>query len=247
VHFPDFTIAEELMTRTEVIQRIIDKTKAKTYLEIGVAGGANFFPIRARQKTAVDPNFRLSRKKRLKWTLKYFYNLMAQFHESSSDSYFARKKSTDRFDLVFIDGLHTYEQSLTDVHNSLSSLNEGGVIILHDCSPPSQAAAHPAASHEHAAGFSLPGWTGEWCGDVWKTICHLRSHRTDLRVFVLDCDFGLGIVTRGEPDSRVNLSQKELSEMTYEDLAGDRENLLNLKDVSYLPEFLEGLRSVARQ
>jgi len=226
------------MNRTDVIQRIIDKKQAKTYLEIGVANGKNFFPIRARQKIAVDPNFTFSRMRKMKWTFKNLYNVVAKYHECTSDSYFARKKSTDRLDVVFIDGLHTYEQSLRDVINSLISLNETGVIVMHDCNPPNQAAAHPA-SDKHAAELELPGWTGGWYGDVWKTICYLRSHRADLRVFVLDCNCGLGIVTKGEADSCLNLSEKELNEMTYEDLVSDRKNLLNLKDESYLFQFLE--------
>ncbi len=229
------------MNRTAVIQRIIDKTKAKTYLEIGVGKGTNFFPIRARHKIAVDPHFTFSKRRKIKWTLKNLYNVVAMYHESTSDSYFARNKSIDRLDVVFIDGLHTYEQSLRDVMNSLVNLNKTGVIVMHDSSPPNQAAARPEAPCNHATELGLPGWTGEWCGDVWKTICYLRSHRTDLRVFVLDCDYGLGIVTKGEADSCLNLSQMELNEMTYEDLVSDRRNLLNLKDESYLFEFLENI------
>jgi len=233
------------MNRTDVIQRIIDRKEAKTYLEIGVANGTNFFPIRARQKIAVDPNFTFSRERKMRWTLKNLHNVVAQYHQCTSDSYFGRKKSTDRVDVVFIDGLHTYEQSLRDVMNSLVHLEGTGVIVMHDCSPPSRAAAHPAGSSRDAAELELRGWTGEWCGDVWRTICYLRSHRTDLRVFVLDCDYGLGIVTEGEADSCLNLSQEELKEMTYEDLVADRRNLLNLKDESYLLQFLENNQSGA--
>jgi len=229
------------MNRTDVIKRIIAKKKAKTYLEIGASSGVNFFPIRTRRKIAVDPNFTFSKRQKIKWTLKNLYNVVAKYHESNSDSYFARKKSTDRLDVVFIDGLHTYDQSLRDVNNALINLNETGVIVNHDCCPPHPAAAYPAASLEHAAKLELPGWNGEWCGDVWKTICYLRSHRRDLKVFVLDCDYGLGIVTKGESDSCLNLSQKELNELTYENLVSDKINLLNLKDESYLFEFLENI------
>jgi hypothetical protein len=229
------------MNITDVIQRIIDKKNAKTYLEIGAGSGANFFAIRARRKIAVDLNFTFSRRRRIKWTLKNICNVAAEFDESSSDSYFVRKKSTDCLDVVFIDGLHTYEQSLKDVNNSLIHLSDSGIIIMHDCSPPNEVAAYPAVSWKHADELKLPGWTREWCGDVWKTVCHLRSHRTDLRVFVLDCDYGLGIVTKGEADSCLNLTQKDLNEMTYESLANDRRNLLNLKDESYLFEFLESI------
>ena len=229
------------MTKTDVIQRIVDKARARTYLEIGVHQGVSFMPIRIRHKIAVDPKFAITRKSRLKWLLMNFANVTAEFHEVTSDAYFTRKKSTDRFDVVFVDGLHTYEQSLRDVISSLSGLNENGVILMDDCNPPHRAAAYPAASLQQAAEAELAGWTGEWCGDVWKTICYLRSQRNDLIVFVLDCDYGLGIVTRGKPDNRLNLSEDELSKMTYDDLERDRRHLLNLKDESYLMEFVDSI------
>jgi hypothetical protein len=226
------------MNRIDVIQKIIDRKRAHTYLEIGVDGGTSFFPIKARQKIAVDPNFKFSKLRRIKWVFRNFYNLVAKYYEITSDSYFADVKPCC-LDVVFIDGQHTYQQSLKDVRNSLNHLNEGGVIIMHDCSPLHKAAAYPADSIDHAASLNLPGWTGEWCGDVWKTICYLRSHRKDLKIFVLNCDCGLGIVTRGEPDSCLSLTEGDLDIMTYDDLAKDRKHLLNLKDESFFFKFLE--------
>lgn len=227
------------MNRIEVVQTIIYKKKAQKYLEIGVASGNSFFPIKARQKIAVDPKFKFSTKRRMKWIINNLYNLTAKYYASTSDNFFSSISSTDRFDVVFIDGLHTYQQSLRDVTNSLGSLNENGVIVMHDCNPPREAAAYPAESYESAAALKLPGWTGEWCGDVWKTICYLRSRRRDLKIFVLDCDYGLGIVMRGNPDNCLNVSEEVLDNMTYEDLSRERKNLLNLKDKSYFFEFLE--------
>lgn len=230
------------MNRTEIIQRIIDKKKAKTYLEIGLADGKNFLKIRARRKIGVDPNFTKRLKiDRIKLTPRNLTNMAALYEKCTSDSYFARKKSTDRFDVVFIDGLHTYEQSLKDVINSLANLNEDGVIVLHDCNPTSKAAALPESLAKDAANLKSPGWTGAWCGDVWKTICYLRSHRMDLRVFVLNCNWGLGIVTKGQADICLKLSQEELNEMTYENFENDRINLLNLRDENYLFKFLENI------
>jgi hypothetical protein len=48
--------------------------------------------------------------------------------------------------VIFIDGLHTFEQTLQDSYNSLNYLAQGGVIILHDCNPPSEASSTPAQS-----------------------------------------------------------------------------------------------------
>jgi hypothetical protein len=227
------------MNRIDVIQKIIDRKRARTYLEIGVDGGTSFFPIRARQKIAVDPNFKFSKLRRIKWAFRNFHNVVAKYYELTSDSYFADAKPSYCLDIVFIDGQHTYQQSLKDVGNSLNHLNERGVIIMHDCSPPHKAAAYPADSIDHAASLNLPGWTGEWCGDVWKTICYLRSHRKDLKIFVLDCDCGLGIITKGEADSCLSLTEGDLDITTYDDLAKNRKHLLNLKDESFLFKFLE--------
>ena len=227
------------MKRIEVVQRIIDRKKARRYLEIGVANGTNFFRIRARRKTAVDPYFEFSAKRKVEWVLKNPRNLFARYCECPSDDFFASAGPADRFDVVFVDGLHTYGQSLRDVVNSLAHLEERGVIVMHDCNPQSEAAAHPAESFAQAAASNLPGWEGSWSGDVWKTICYLRSQKVDLRVFVLDADGGLGIATRGEPESPLQLTEEALDRMTYDDLARDRKSLLNLKDESYLFEFLK--------
>ena len=80
-------------------------------------------------------------------------------------------------------------------------------------------------------------------GDVWKTIAYLRSSQDTLRIFVLDCDCGLGIVTRGRPDSMLGYTPARLAAMGYEDLVADRERILNLKPAGYFDGFLEGLRT----
>jgi hypothetical protein len=227
------------MNRIQVIQRIIDKKKSCTYLEIGVSEGGSFFRIKAKQKIAVDPHFKFSRKYKIKWILKNLHNISAKYYETTSDGFFSSINSNDHFDVVFIDGLHTYQQSLKDVITSLNKLNENGIIIMHDCNPPTKAASHPAESFESASAMEIPGWTGLWCGDVWKTICYLRSQRKDLRVFVLDCDYGLGIVMKGNPDNSLDLSEEALDKMTYDDFSKDKKNFLNLKEESYMFEFLK--------
>ena len=96
------------------------------------------------------------------------------------------------FDVVFIDGDHSFDQSLRDVENALVEPRPGGVILVHDCNPPTAAAASPDPA---GAG------DGPWCGDVWKTIVHLRATRSDLRVRILDTDCGIGVIERGESET----------------------------------------------
>ena len=227
------------MNRIDVIQQIIDHTGAQNYLEIGVSKGHSFLAIKARRKVAVDPKFMVSPRHKLK---KIFRNWRSRYYEMTSDDFFAKVKLPHGFDVVFIDGKHTYQQSLKDFENALSVLGQHGVILMHDCNPPDATMAHPAESPAHAASLGLPGWHGAWMGDVWKTICHLRSQRPDLRAFVLDCDCGLGIITRGAAGQVLKLAASELQQMDYEALASNRRQWLDLKPEGYFPEFLQTLR-----
>lgn len=226
------------MNRIDVIQQIIDKTGAKHYLEIGVSTGHCFLSIKARRKVAVDPKFKLPLKRKLK-TL--WHNWRSQYYELTSDDFFATIKLSHGFDVVFVDGKHTYQQSLHDVENALRVLGRQGVIIMHDCNPTNASVAHPADSPAQVASLGLPGWTGAWMGDVWKTICHLRSQRPDLRIFVLDCDCGLGIITRGAAGQMLDLAVPELCKLGYDDLAKNRRQWLNLQPEDYFSEFLQTL------
>lgn len=66
----------------------------------------------------------------------------------------------------------------------------------------------------------------------------LRAQRSDLRVFVLDCDHGLGVLTRGEPEQPLSYGAGEIARMTIDDLAHDRASLLNLKNPAYFDDFI---------
>ena len=55
-----------------------------------------------------------------------------------------------KFDIIFIDGLHHYEQVIVDINNALSVLNDNGHILVHDCLP--RTIAHQA----------IPRYRGSW-------------------------------------------------------------------------------------
>jgi hypothetical protein len=235
------------MNRTEILQQIINAIKAKYYLEIGVSRGDVFFPIRAKRKFAVDPAFRFYKRDKLQSMIKNPCNVQNRYFEMTSDEFFQTKASQvfgKGLDIAFVDGLHTYQQCLRDVDSCLKWLNKNGIIIIHDCNPQSAATAYPAVNIEHARSLHPPGWTGEWCGDVWKAIVQLRSCYKNLRVFVLDTDYGVGVVTRDTPESMLQLTQENIENLTYDDLVKNRADFLNLKHENMLPDFLKILRSV---
>ena len=228
------------MDRVKVIQAVIDNIKAKTYLEIGINYGRTFLKIRAKRKIAVDPEFNVSGFKKFRHFFKNSCNINNQYYRMTSDMFFDQEAGDilkSGVDVAFIDGLHTYKQSLKDVLNTLKYLNEYGVIVMHDCNPSSEKLALPLARADNQlkkSVYDIPGW----CGDVWKTIPYLRSTKQNLQIFVLDCDFGLGIVKKGYPENRLNYSKEDIDKMTYENLSQNRIETLNLKQVEYLNRFL---------
>ncbi len=235
----------DIMNRMDIVQLVIDHLKARNYLEIGVKKGKLFLNVRAGKKLAVDPVLKIGAARKLKYSVRNTSNVFNEYYEMTSDHFFAgqakRLAGLNKIDVVFIDGLHTYGQSLVDAQNCLKHLSEKGVILMHDCSPQSEVQACPADSRAHADNISPDGKTAGWSGDVWKTIVNLRSNRPDLNIFVLDCDHGIGVIAYGKPDKMLQLSEEQIVAMSYQDLAENRNELINLKPPEYIHKFLQNL------
>lgn len=232
------------MNRLNVIQSIIDKTGATTYLELGVNKGQVISQLRCQNKIGVDPNFLFSRRLKLK---RLTGAVRFKTYSTTSDDFFSSHASIalkQGIDVAFVDGLHTYAQAMRDVENCLRHLNKGGVILMHDCNPLNRAGAYPVKNSIDevlalAAKGEVPGWNACWNGDVWKTIALLRSTRSDLHVFTLDLDWGIGIVEAGKPEDLLSCPPKEIETADYSMLEKDRRRILNLKEPRYLNEWLK--------
>jgi len=232
------------MKRLDVIQQAIDAIGAGVYLEIGVFTGGVFLRIRANRKIAVDPEIRIPTLTKLRFLIRNPSNLNNTYLETTSNEFFGKHSSLiaqSGVDVAFIDGLHQYEQALTDIENCLRYLNPNGIVIIHDCNPPNEAAALRAMSPEEAAATNHPAWTGEWCGDTYKALLQLRATHDDLEIFIIDCDCGLGIVRRGEAEASLDLSVAQVREMSYAEFDTHRNRLLNLKTTVYFKEWIARL------
>lgn len=209
-----------LPPRVAIVQRELDRFERPRYLEIGVHTGTVLLNLRACRRVGVDPQKRIRRRQLV--IRPRLWRTMT-FHEKRSDEFFADLDRDTRFDVIFIDGFHSYGQALKDVESSLRHLAPEGVVMLHDCSPPSAAAASPDPA-------SVPeGDRGAgWCGDVWKAIVHLRATRADLHVEVLDTDFGIGRIVRA-PAELLAIDQASLAALDYGALERDRKRLLGLR------------------
>lgn len=237
------------LKRYDMIQACIDVVKKRknkvNYLEIGVQTGFCFFKIKADKKLAVDPEFIIKLKKKVKAYIKNFANFNNEFFEVTSDDFFAQKadylKQIGGLDVVFIDGLHLYEQVLKDIENSLAYLNKGGIILVHDCNPLNSNAAVRAYTTAEVAAMNLPGYDYIWNGDVWKAIVELRATRRDIDIAVINTDHGVGVIRPVKAETSLDLTPEQIKNLSYDDLAANRQSFLNLKPAegfaAYVKEF----------
>lgn len=91
----------------------------------------------------------------------------ARFHRKTSRDYFQSNPLT-KFDVIFLDGLHTFEETYLDLVGAVSALGERGVILIDDVFPTDEPSSLPsqAASTERKTDLGIDH--KRWYGDVWR-------------------------------------------------------------------------------
>jgi hypothetical protein len=197
------------MTRSEIINSLIEKHNYKSYLEIGVntpaQPGYNWPQIKVDLKHGVDPEVETTFK-------------------MTSDEFF-EKHISQKYDFIFVDGLHIFEQCYRDIINSLNYLNDNGTIMAHDTSPSSEIAQRPVRE------------SGNWNGDVWKAILKLRLENENLEIVTVDTDEGCSLIRRGKQkllNPKADVNSEDL--YNYEVFQHNRLKILNMISVSEFKE-----------
>lgn len=186
------------MTRTELINGLIKKNKYSTYLEIGVntpsQPGYNWSNVLVETKHGVDPNVDTT-------------------FRMTSDEFF-EKHIQQKYDIIFVDGLHIFEQVYRDIVNSLLNLNEGGIIVVHDCNPMTEITQRRLRASD------------AWHGDVWKSIIKLRMENPELEIHTVDTDEGCGLIRKGSQELLIVSEEINVYEFSF--LEKNRKKALNL-------------------
>jgi len=184
---------DNLPSRFDLINRLIAAYKYENYLEIGCSTDACFQNIAAKNTLGVDP-------------------FSGGTHRMTSDEFFAANRQ--KFDIVFVDGLHQYAQVKNDLLNSIQVLNDNGVVLVHDCLPLTYRAQLPFP----------PG--GAWNGDVWKAFVEMRT-QAHIDAAVCLIDHGVGIIRKRENQKMLNLQPEKFIELRFKDFANNYEEWLN--------------------
>jgi hypothetical protein len=150
---------------------------ASTYLEVGVQHGSTLERVAVPFKWGVDPYPRF-------WTgsLPEGY----RFFQGTSDDFFNALASNVRFDLIFLDGLHTWTQTYRDLIHASRHSHDLSVLLIDDVLPSDEFSALPsedeALRRRHATGRI----TWEWHGDVYKTLVAIERHHPELDFQVIE-------------------------------------------------------------
>jgi hypothetical protein len=151
------------LNKYDTLKHFHNNLAPEVYLEIGVQRGRSF-KLADCSSIGIDPFPKISEK------LSYNHRI----YKMTSDEFFRQTFPIPEPDLIFIDGLHLFEQALWDFINCEKISTLSTVILIDDVFP-----AHPAqASRERK--------TQKWAGDVWKVYQILKEYRKDLEITELD-------------------------------------------------------------
>jgi hypothetical protein len=166
------------MNRLQIINKLIGQHGYQSYLEIGTEAGITFSRVNATYKVGVDPEPKFAPPAN---------DLGQRLFTGTSDEFFSIQKDT--YDIVLIDGSHLADQCEKDILNALRVLNLGGTIVCHDMLPKTEECQ------------IVPRMQLQWTGDVWKAWVKLRATRPDLRMCVINDDWGVGLIQRGQQNT----------------------------------------------
>lgn len=199
--------------RYDIINYLINYYGFEDYLEIGVCNPKECFDkIICENKDGVDPGIE--------------FPLNPVKYRMTSDEFFNSISITKKWDIIFIDGLHTSNQVLCDIENSLKHLKNDGFVILHDVNPPN--------IWMQRENYSIDGINHPWNGTVWKAFYYLRAKRNDLAMCCIDADWGVGIIRRG----RQTCTKFDNPFFEYNLFKEKRKEHLNLISFDQLDRFL---------
>ncbi len=192
-------------SRVEIVQKIIRLKNYNSYLEIGTFKDELFNSVECNKKIGVDPAFGGNMR-------------------MTSDEFF--KNNKEKFDLIFIDGLHHYNQVKKDVINSLEVIKDGGIILMHDCLP---------KDYYYQA---VPRCQYDWNGDTWKAFLEFRS-KEFIDGYCFYADQGIGVFLKRKNRNILNVDIKDFGKFKFNDFADNFEKYLNLLKYDKLIKILE--------
>jgi tetratricopeptide (TPR) repeat protein len=202
----------------QILARILDFIKPRTYVEIGIEQGNSIRLVKPPTLAiGIDPSPQLT------GPPPENFRVFAE----TSDAFFAGHDLHAELgglpvDLAFIDGMHQFEFALRDFANLERYGTRDSTILIHDCYPLDRETADRDRHHVF------------WSGDTWRLIVLLKKYRPDLSIHTIGTPpTGLGLVRNLDPGSsslleRYDRLYEEFLSLDYSYLDEDKAGKLNL-------------------
>ena len=171
IHLRNVPPPAETFDHTAFFDHLFFWFKPENYLELGVRDGSNFMRVAKHCTNAigvdvVPPSFPLASN--------------MTYNTTTTDEYFKNLDSEVKFDVVFIDADHSYEQSLKDFMNVKDRVIEDGFIFFHDTYP-----------------YDAVMFDPNLCNDVYKTALYIKQNLIDeFEIMTLPFNPGVTIVKK---------------------------------------------------
>lgn len=143
------------------INAIASINEAEHYLEIGVATGKTFEDVNIKFKDGVDPNFGFD-------TAKLASDRDRFFSQRSDDFWISDQPKI--YDVIMIDGLHTFEQTFRDILCSMRFSHTKTVWLIDDTLPSDVFSAIPNQQRSYSERRKMKIEGIPWHGDVYKIV-----------------------------------------------------------------------------
>ena len=102
--------------------------------------------------------------------------------------------------------------------NSICAINDGGIILLHDCLPLNVYAQ------------AVPRCQYTWNGDTWKAVMEFRTHK-NLDIYTCYADQGIGVILNRKNRNLLEIKQANFFKMSFKNYFNNYKKYMNL--ISY--------------
>jgi len=186
------------------LNMLISRYNLNSVLEIGSDYGYTAEQLANAKVVAVDPD--------PKYYVPIRYRRRLKLETKTSDEFF--RKNSKKFNLIYIDGLHTFKQVTRDLINSIKSLrdNSRGFIVIDDIYPNDRFSILKTYTEAYSARIHNLGDKNDhsWTGDVYKIVFLL--HKANINFYSIKYDgkvFCLVIL----PDLNSKICEEIISEI----------------------------------
>lgn len=166
IHLRNLPMPLETFDHAQLILFIAQWMRPEHYLELGVRHGETFYKVQRACKKATGVDYAPTI---------HEPNII----ETTTDDYIA-SLTTEQFDMVFIDALHTKEQVIKDFLGIAPFVIADGIVFLHDTYPCDERMCSP-----------------EFTDNCWEAALHIKQNYSDSwEVLTLPFNPGLTILKK---------------------------------------------------